>query len=98
MKSLFLKIAGVLVVLLLFVLFAIPEEWVNKISRTGVTFMEGNYRVTYAVDGHVRQWTFRGKVTSEPGKGYYYFWEEVGGERLYRQIPIARTYIEELPD
>lgn len=98
MKSLFLKIAGVLVVLLLVVVFLIPEEWVNRISRTGVTFMEGNYRVTYAVDGHVRQWTLRGKVTSAPEKGYYYFWEEVDGERLYRQVPIARTYIEELPN
>lgn len=98
MKSLFLKIGGVLVILLVVALFALPEEWANRISRTGVTFMEGNYRVTYAVDGHVRQWTVRGKVTSEPEKGYYYFWEEVNGERLYRQSPIARTYIEELPD
>ena len=38
-----------------------------------------------------------GKVTSEPEKGYYFFWIEKGGEKYYVQTPIARTYIEEMP-
>jgi hypothetical protein len=98
MKGFMIKAIGIGLLLIVAIYFLMPEEWSNKISRTGVSFMEGHYRVTYAVDGHVRQWTFRGKVTSEPGKGYYYFWQQVDGERLYRQVPIARTYIEELPD
>jgi hypothetical protein len=37
-----------------------------------------------------------GKVTSEPGKGYYYFWATKEGNKFYVQTPIGRTYIEEL--
>lgn len=73
------------------------EEQQNKISRLGVTWLEGNYRVTYAVDGHVKTWVVKdGKVTTEPSKGYYYFWADVDGKSRYIQTPIARTYIEEI--
>ena len=37
-----------------------------------------------------------GKVTTEPDKGYYYFWATVNGNKVYVQTPIARTYIEEV--
>jgi len=72
------------------------QEQQNKISRLGVTFLEGNYKVTYAVDGHVKSWLVEdGKITSAADKGYYYFWTTVDGNRRYVQTPIARTYIEE---
>ena len=37
-----------------------------------------------------------GKVTSDPQKGYYFFWVKEGGKKRYIQTPIARTVIEEL--
>lgn len=73
------------------------EEQQNQISRLGVSWLEGNYKVTYADDGHVNSWIVRdGKVTSEPGKGYYYFWATDKGRKYYVQTPIGRTYIEEI--
>lgn len=76
---------------------ACTEEQQNRLARVGVTWLEGNYRVTYADGEHVRSWTVRdGKVTSEPDKGYYYFWAREGDRKFYVQTPIARTYIEEL--
>ena len=78
---------------------ACSEEQQNKISRLGVTWLEGDYRVTYAEGGHVASWEVKqGKVTTEPAKGYYYFWAtDKNGEKLYVQTPIERTYIVELP-
>jgi hypothetical protein len=74
------------------------EEQQNRLSRLGITWLEGNYRVTYADGEHVKSWVVRdSKVTSEPAKGYYYFWVKDGKERYYVQTPIARTYIEEIP-
>ncbi len=89
-----------LVLLLLpFLLMACSEEQQNKISRLGVTWLEGDYRVTYADGSHVKSWRVEdGKVTSEPGKGYYYFWaKNENGKKIYVQTPIGRTYIEEIP-
>ena len=78
-------------------LLSCSEEQQNKISRIGVTWLEGDYRVTYAEGNHVKSWEVRdGKVTSEPGKGYYYFWALQGGKKVYVQTPIERSYIEEL--
>lgn len=72
------------------------EEQQNKLSRLGVTWLEGNYRVTYAEGSHVKTWVVHeGKVTSEPQKGYYFFWAQVDGKNVYVQTPIARSYIEE---
>ena len=74
------------------------EEQQNRLSRLGVTWLEGNYRVTYADGAHVKSWAVHdGKVTSVPEKGYYYFWAREGKKRYYVQTPIARTYIEEIP-
>ena len=74
------------------------EEQQNRLTRLGVTWLEGNYRVTYADGEHVKSWVIReSKVTSEPEKGYYYFWVREGDKRFYVQTPIGRSYIEELP-
>jgi len=35
------------------------------------------------------------KVTSEVDKGYYFFWAEVNGKKVYVQSPIALTLIEQ---
>ena len=83
--------------LLLLLLAGCSEEQQNKISRLGVSWLEGNYRVTYADGSHVKSWIVRdGKVTSEPVKGYYYFWATVDGKKRYVQTPIERSYIEEM--
>ena len=73
------------------------EEQQNQLSRLGVTWLEGDYRVTYADGSHVKSWIVdSGKVTSEPQKGYYYFWANENGKKVYVQTPIGRTYIEEI--
>ncbi len=73
------------------------EEQQNKLSRLGVTWLEGDYRVTYADGEHVKSWLVEdGKVTTEPAKGYYYFWATVNGKKVYVQTPIGRSYIEEI--
>lgn len=74
------------------------EEQQNKLSRLGVTWLEGNYKVTFVEGSHIKSWTvLDGKVTSEPEKGYYYFWaRDDNGKKFYVQTPIIRTYIEEI--
>lgn len=74
------------------------EDQQNKISRVGVSWLDGDYRVTYADGQHVKSWEVRdGKVTSDPQKGYYYFWAMIDGKKAYVQTPIERTYVEEMP-
>jgi hypothetical protein len=74
------------------------EEAQNRLARLGVTWLEGDYRVTFAEGTHLRVWEVRdSKVTSDPTKGYYYFWARVDGKKVYVQTPIERTYIEEIP-
>ena len=76
---------------------ACSEEQQNKLARLGVTWLEGDYKVTYADGEHVKSWIVTdAKVTAEPEKGYYYFWIREGGKKYYVHTPIARTYIEEL--
>jgi len=80
------------------VLTGCSEEQQNKLGRLGVTWLEGNYRITFAAEGHVKSWELRGgKVTTEVAKGYYYFWATVDGKTRYVQTPIERTYIKEIP-
>ena len=84
-------------IVLVMLLGACSEEQQNKLSRIGVTWLEGDYRVTYADGSHVKSWEIRdGKVTSDPGKGYYYFWALENGKKIYVQTPIGRSYIEEI--
>ncbi len=94
----FRPLAAVMTLAVLLTLTACSQEQQNRISRIGVSWLEGNYRVTYAAGSHVKVWEVRdGKVTSEPDKGYYYFWVTDNGKKYYVQTPIVRTYIEELP-
>ncbi len=82
-----------------FILTSCSEEQQNKLSRLGVTWLEGDYKVSYADGVHVKSWIVKNsKVTAEPAKGYYYFWAQIDGKRRYVQTPIARTYIEEIGD
>ncbi len=91
------KFKVLFVALSLIVLTACTEEQQNKISRIGVTWLEGDYQVTYADGEHTKTWqVLDGKVTAEPQKGYYYFWARKGDKKIYVQTPIARTYIEEI--
>lgn len=93
-----LKMKKTVIVAALLVLMAgCSEEQQNKLSRLGVTWLEGDYRVTYADGEHVRSWEILdGKVTTEPEKGYYFFWAIVNGKKVYVQTPIGRSYIEEI--
>ena len=87
----------ILLVIVAITLTGCTEEQQNKISRLGVTWLEGNYKVTYADGSHVKSWIVReGKVTTEPDKGYYYFWALVDGKSMHVQTPINRSYIEEI--
>ena len=73
------------------------EEQQNRISRLGVSWMEGNYKVTFYEGEYKKTWTvLDSKVTSDPQKGYYFFWVKQDGKNKYVQVPIARTVIEEL--
>lgn len=73
------------------------EEQQNRISRLGVSWLEGDYKVTFFEGSHKKEWlVMDGKVTSDPQKGYYYFWVQKAGKKQYVQTPIARTVIEEL--
>lgn len=74
------------------------EEQQNRLARVGVTWLEGDYRVTYADGEHVKSWEVRdSKVTSDPDRGYYYFWATTPQGKAYVQTPIARSYLEEIP-
>ncbi|RDH82651.1 MAG: hypothetical protein DIZ80_10245 [endosymbiont of Galathealinum brachiosum] len=75
------------------------EEQQNKFSRLGVTWLEGDYKVTFSEGSHQKSWVVKdGKVTAEPAKGYYYFWTNEAGKKRYVQTPIERTYIEQIGD
>jgi hypothetical protein len=76
---------------------ACSEEQQNKISRLGVSWMEGDYKVTFYEGSHKKEWIILdSKVTSEPQKGYYFFWVKNEGKKKYVQVPISRTVIEEI--
>lgn len=92
------KLTGI-ILLSLAVLFlaACSQEQQNQISRLGVSWLEGDYKVTFVEGSHMKSWTvLDGKVTSEAAKGYYYFWAIEDGKKVYIQTPIQRTYIEEI--
>ena len=91
-----LKVTAIMLGLSAF-LVSCSEEQQNKLSRLGVTWLEGDYKVTYADGEHAKVWNIKdSKVTSDAGKGYYYFWvRNDKGKKKYVQTPIERTYIEE---
>jgi len=87
----------ILLVCSLLLLTGCSEEQQNKISRLGVSWMEGDYKVTFFEGNYKKEWLVSdSKVTSEAQKGYYYFWTQVDGKKKYVQVPIARTVIEEI--
>ena len=77
------------------------EKLLGALRPGGNGLSDAHYttgRITYADGNHVKTWEVRGgKVTSEPAKGYYYFWARRNGKKFYVQTPIGRTYIEEIP-
>ncbi len=84
-------------VILTVILTACSEEQQNQLSRIGVTWLEGDYKITFVEGSHLKSWVLKdGKVTSDPGKGYYYFWVRTDNGSKYVQTPIVRTYIEEM--
>lgn len=92
-----MPLRGLTLLLLISLCAGCSQEQKNKISRVGITWLEGDYRVTYAEGGHVKTWEVRGgKVTTDVEKGYYFFWARVDGENRYVQTPIERTYVEEI--
>lgn len=97
MNNLFKKLILSSVIILL--ISACSEEQQNKLSRLGVTWLEGNYKVTFAEGQHEKSWfIYNSKVTAEPAKGYYYFWATIDGKKRYVQTPIERSYIEQIGD
>lgn len=89
----------ILILLLLMsvvLLGACSGDFRNKVSRKGVEYLDGDYRVVFAADGHVKEWIIDDdKVTTISEKGYYFFWAtDSNGKRHYVQTPIDRTYIE----
>ncbi len=87
----------ILLLVILLLSIGCSEEQQNKISRFGVSWLEGDYKVTFYEGSYQKEWTvLDGKVTSDPQKGYYYFWVDVAGKQRYVQAPISRTVIEEL--
>lgn len=91
------KLIPLFTLLAITLLAGCSEEQQNSISRLGVTWMEGDYQITFVEGNHVKTWVVKdGKITSEPEKGYYFFWALKNGKKIYVQTPIARTYIEEV--
>jgi hypothetical protein len=87
----------IVLIIITFVLSACSEEQQNKFSRLGVSWMEGDYKVSFYEGEHKKSWTvLDSKVTSESQKGYYYFWVKENGKKKYVQVPIERTIIEEI--
>lgn len=91
---------GVIALLAFVLYFFFTGDRQNKIARLKIEQFEGNYTVvdsTYNGD-KVYQVT-NGKVTTDPSKGYYYFWADspTGGKPLYTQTPINRSSFQERP-
>tara|TARA_B100000780_G_C21043405_1_gene418774 strand:- start:546 stop:869 length:324 start_codon:yes stop_codon:yes gene_type:complete len=104
-KKLKLRIAAIVVVSIGLALYGVltimPEDRVNQISRLGVSYLDGDYQVTYTGYSGDKTWIVRNsKVTSEPAKGYYFFWahDSKTNKKRYVQVPMANTYIEEIND
>ncbi|GEM_PF-3450410 len=71
---------------------------INRISRMGVSYLDGDYTVTYHAYSGDKVWIIdNGKITTEADKGYYFFWATVEGssKKAYVQIPIEATSIQQ---
>lgn len=93
-RSVKIKIAAVIITAGLLV--ASCGDAGNRIARKGLEF-GGNYKITFVEYETKRVWFVKGgKITSEPDKGYYFFWADVDGKQKYVQVPIGGTIIEEI--
>lgn len=95
------KTISIIVVLLLVaggIFLWMNGDRVNRMDRLGVSYLNGNYSVTFSGLGGNKSWEVTdGKVTTEADKGYYFFWADVkgGSKKVYVQAPIQFTVIEE---
>lgn len=89
----FLSIIGFIAIVI-----SCSQDSQQRLARKGVEYLDGNYNVTYTDQGVIKVWNIKnGKVTSDSGKGYYFFWaENSNGKKIYVQVPINRTFIEEV--
>ncbi len=92
------KIGTVIVIMLaLLVLPSCSGDWWNTIERKKVEYLDGNYDVTFASEGHIKTWhVLNDKVTTVADKGYYYFWANNKGKKIYVQTPVRMSYVEEI--
>ena len=95
------KIVAALVIIILLGYLASYFLWgdnINRISRMGVSYLDGDYTVTYHAYSGDKVWVIdNGKITTEADKGYYFFWATVKGsdKKAYVQIPIEATSIQQ---
>lgn len=99
MKMKNLVIGGVIIALLAVGFFFFNGDRLNRISRMEVTYLNGDYTVTYSpMSGKEKIYNITNdKVTTEPGKGYYFFWadRESGKGKRYVQVPTMFSSVEE---
>ena len=89
------SIAGVV---FLFVIYAfISGDTENRFARLGVSYFDGDYVIThYGMSGTNAWLVLKGKVTSEPDKGYYHTRVLTNAKKTaYLQLPMVNTVIEE---
>jgi hypothetical protein len=97
-----LKVVSIILVLCLFGYILNYFLWgdnTNRISRLGVSYLDGDYTVVYHAYSGDKVWIVNsGKITTEADKGYYFFWASVEGtdKKAYVQIPILATTIEQI--
>ncbi len=98
-----IKIAIIVALTLIVIGYAVnllmSEDRVNRFSRIGISYLNGDYKVTYAAFSGDKVWVVNGgKITSEPEKGYYFFWatQPDSKNKTYVQVPMASTIIEEI--
>lgn len=75
------------------------QDFKQRWSRKSIEHSEGNYTVVYDAGGTTKTWSVvGGKITSEPDKGYYFFYATVpgNGKKIYVQVPIDRTWYEQV--
>lgn len=91
-------IAAILLIILGGLFLYFNGDRTNRLSRLGVSYMDGDYTVTFSGLGGNKSWEVSdGKITTEAGKGYYFFWADpkATGKKRYVQVPIQFTVIEE---
>ena len=62
----------------------------NKIARTKIEYLDGDYNVT-VVGG--KTYAVRGDKVTSSSKGYYFFWTS---DKKYVQVPVALSVVEEV--